>query len=293
LFAPLVLLASAALCDAADKRPIRVLVWDEQQPEQKKAYGDTFLGGTIAAHLSKSEDFKVTSVSLTSPGQGLDAKTLDETDVLIWWGHVKHKDVKPENVEAVAKRVLDGKLRLIALHSAHWSQPFMRLMDERAKLDAPKMIPKAEREGAKLDLEKLLPRPGVKRDGPLSPAVLKEGDVWRLVLPACVFPAWRADGLPSHVKTLLPDHPVAKGLPEKWDIPHTEMYDEPFHVPVPDAVVFEEHWDKGEHFRSGCVWKVGKGAVFYFRPGHETFAVYRQAEPLRVIENAARWLARE
>jgi pimeloyl-ACP methyl ester carboxylesterase len=68
------------------------------------------------------------------------------------------------------------------------------------------------------------------------------------------------------------------------------MYDEPFHVPSPDEVVFEERWDKGEHFRGGCVWQIGKGRVFYFRPGHEIFPVFKQAEPLRVIENAARWL---
>lgn len=48
--------------------------------------------------------------------------------------------------------------------------------------------------------------------------------------------------------------------------------------------------DKGEHFRSGCVWQVGKGRAFYFRPGHETYPVFKQAEPLRVLENAARWL---
>jgi trehalose utilization protein len=68
------------------------------------------------------------------------------------------------------------------------------------------------------------------------------------------------------------------------------MYNEPFHVPPPDEVVFEEKWDKGEHFRSGCVWQVGNGRVFYFRPGHETYPVYQQAEPLRVLENAVRWL---
>ena len=68
------------------------------------------------------------------------------------------------------------------------------------------------------------------------------------------------------------------------------MYGEPFHVPPPDDVVFEEKWDKGERLRSGCVWRVGKGRVFYFRPGHETYPVYKQAEPLRVIENAVRWL---
>ena len=71
------------------------------------------------------------------------------------------------------------------------------------------------------------------------------------------------------------------------------MYNESFHVPTPDAVVFEERWDKGEHFRSGCVWKVGKGTVFYFRPGHETYPVFKQREPLKVMENAARWLGGE
>jgi trehalose utilization protein len=58
-----------------------------------------------------------------------------------------------------------------------------------------------------------------------------------------------------------------------------------------DAVIFEEHWDHGEHFRSGCLWNLGKGKVFYLRPGHEIYPVYKQAFPLKVIENAARWLA--
>jgi trehalose utilization protein len=130
----------------------------------------------------------------------------------------------------------------------------------------------------------------VRIDAPLTPALTHEGAIWRLTLPQCVFPAWRADAAPSHVTTLLPQHPIAADLPAKWDIPQTEMYNEPFHVPPPDAVIFEEHWDLGEHFRSGCLWQVGKGQVFYFRPGHEVYPVYKQAEPLRVIENAVRWL---
>ncbi|MEN9895783.1 MAG: hypothetical protein RIR97_1635, partial [Pseudomonadota bacterium] len=35
----------------------------------------------------------------------------------------------------------------------------------------------------------------------------------------------------------------------------------------------------------------GKGGVFYYRPGHETHAVFKQAENLRVVENATRYLA--
>ena len=237
LLATLALFATAVV-RAADPQPVRVLIWDEQQPKQKQAYGDKFLGETIAA------------------------------------------------------RVREGRLGLIALHSAHWAKPFVRLMQDRAKADALAQVPEAARAAAKWEFLNEAPiGKDVKRDGPLTPALKQDGDVWRLVLPACVFPAYRPDGAPSHMTTLMPQHPIAAGLPAKWDLPQTEMYDEPFHVPKPDAVVFEERWDKGEHFRSGCVWQVGKGRVFYFRPGHETYPVFKQTEPLKVIENAVRWLA--
>lgn len=275
----------------AEERLIRVLVWDEQQPEQKQAYGDKFLGETIAAYLTTQPGLSVKMANLGSPEQGLSEEMLDATDVVVWWGHVKHREVKDELAERVVKRVVDGKLALVALHSAHWAKPFVRLMQERAKTDALKLIPETERATAKLEF--LNDKPlgvGVKRDAPLTPRLEQAGKVWKLTLPACVFPAWRGDGAPSHVTTLLPEHPLARGLPKNWDVVHTEMYDEPFHVPSPDAVVFEEKWDKGERFRSGCLWRVGKGRVFYFRPGHETFAVYHNAQPLQVIQNSVRYL---
>lgn len=273
------------------QKSIHVLVWDEQQPAQKQAYGDNFLGGTIAAHLQKLPGISVESVSIHSPQQGLDQATLDKAQVIIWWGHVQHDKVTPENTEAVVKRVLDGKLSLIALHSAHFANPFMRLMQERAKADALAQIPEAERATAKIDFSAPLVRAQLKPNAPMTPLLEKVDGVWKLTPPGCIFPAWRADGAPSHVTTLLPKHPIAKGLPEKWDIPQTEMYADPFHVPKADATLFEEKWDKGESFRSGLLWKVGKGQVFYFRPGHETFPIYRQAEPLLVLENAVRYLA--
>ena len=33
----------------------------------------------------------------------------------------------------------------------------------------------------------------------------------------------------------------------------------------------------------------GAGRIFYFRPGHESYAVYRQIHCLKVIDNAVRW----
>ena len=288
------LLAVTAVAPAADEpKPIRVLVWDEQQPQQKSAYGDKFLGETIAAHLASRPGLSVKSTSLSAAGQGLDDATLDATDVLVFWSHQRSKDQDDARVEAIVKRVMAGKLSLIALHSAHWSKPFVRLMQERAKADAILQVPEADRATAKWQFTNDKPygivRPGTDR---ITPYIEPSGsNTWMVTLPQCVFPTYRADGAPGHIKVLLPEHPIAKGLPLAWDIPQTEMYGEPFHVPPPDAVVFEEHWDKGEHFRSGSLWKVGKGRVFYFRPGHETFPIYKQAEPLLVLENAVRWLA--
>ena len=274
--------------------PIRVLVWDERQPEQKKAYDGGFLGEAIAKHLAGLPGLAVKSVSLDSPEQGLGEATLAETDVVIFWCHKRPLEQDDARTEALVRRVMAGKTGFVALHSAHWAKPFVRLMQERAKADALAALPEAERATARWEYVNEKPYRVIPRKGaPATPYVQKLGAVWRLTLPQCVFPVYRADGAPSHVATLLPAHPLAAGLPAKWDIPQTEMYGEPFWVPIPDSVVFEEKWDKGEHFRSGALWRVGSGDVFYFRPGHETYPVYKQAENLRVLENAVRWMGAE
>ena len=288
----IVLLLAALVGPIIAAEPIRVLVWDEQQPQQKEGYGEKFLGETIAAHLAKLPGLSVKTAKLDEADQGLSDAALDATDVIIFWCHRRVKDQDDARMEAVVKRVKEGKIGFIGLHSTHWGKPFVRLMQERAKTDAVQALPEAERATAKWNFLNDAPYyKGVGRAARVTPFVEKgEGNVWKLTLPACVFPVYRTDGMPSHVTTLLPQHPIAAGLPSQWDIPQTEMYGEPFHVPPPDEVVFEEKWDKGEHFRSGCVWQVGKGRVFYFRPGHETYGIFQQAETQRVLENAVRWL---
>ena len=288
----IVLLLCSLVSAVFAAEPIRVLVWDEQQPEQKQGYGEKFLGETLAAQLAKLPGLAVKTAKLDETDQGLGDAALEATDVLIFWCHRRVKDQDDARMEAVVKRVMEGKLGFIGLHSAHWAKPFVRLMQERTKADAVKALPAAERATAKWEFLNDAPYyKGVGRAARVTPFVEKgEGNVYKLTLPACVFPVYRNDGMPSHVTTLLPQHPIAAGLPAQWDIPRTEMYGEPFHVPPPDEVVFEEKWDKGEHFRSGCVWQVGKGRVFYFRPGHETYGIFQQAETQRVVENAVRWM---
>jgi trehalose utilization protein len=281
---------------AVEAGPIRVIVWDEQQPAQKKAYKD-FLGNEIAEHLRGKPGLSVQSLRQNDARQGPSDEALEQCDVLIWWGHVRQREVRPEAGRRIVERIKQGKLSLIALHSAHWSTPFIEAMNERAVQDALAKLDPEKRKSAKVLRIAPLSYSAPKRTDPLTPSARERSEDGKVVLevrlPNCCFPAYRADGKPSRIRVLLPKHPIAKDLGEAFTLPHTEMYDEPFHVPPPDEVIFEERWDAGEHFRSGCVWKIGKGRVFYFRPGHETFGVYRRPEPLKVVENAVRWLADE
>ncbi len=102
---------------------------------------------------------------------------------------------------------------------------------------------------------------------------------------------WREMGEKERIWVVEPGHPIAEGLGEYFEIPQTEMYGERFDIPAPDTLVFISWFAGGEVFRSGCCYHRGRGKVFYFRPGHETFPIYYQPEVQRVIKNAVRWAA--
>lgn len=102
---------------------------------------------------------------------------------------------------------------------------------------------------------------------------------------------WREIGEKERIWVVEQGHPIAAGLPEYFEVPHTEMYGERFDIPAPDALVFISWFQGGEVFRSGCCYNRGRGKVFYFRPGHETFPIYFQPEIQKVLTNAVRWAA--
>ena len=296
LFACLLLVAAvvAAAIDARCEEPvpIRVVVWDERQPEQKQAY-DKFLGNAIADGLARLDGIEVRSVGLDDADAGLSPAILDWAEVLVWWSHKRNKDVPLEKAQAIVDKVKNGRLMFVGVHSAHWARPFTMLMDERAREDV-------RRQFADVPADKLVITevPGMRtvpaRDARFTPAT----DVERkpdgtvavtLHLPGCIFPAYRNDGKPSTVKVLDRAHPLAAGLPDVFTLDQTEMYDEPYHVPEPDAIVCEETWEAGERFRSVMAWRVGEGRVAYIRPGHETFPIWKDDRMLRLLENAVRW----
>lgn len=69
----------------------------------------------------------VKTATLEEPEHGLTQEVLDNTDVLFWWGHMRHQDVSDEVVERVFKRVMNG-MGLVVLHSGHGSKIFHKLM---------------------------------------------------------------------------------------------------------------------------------------------------------------------
>lgn len=114
----------------------RVTVWNEYQHELKdpkvaQIYPNG-IHGAIAQHL-RSSRLSVQTATLEQPGQGLTDEVLSQTDVLIWWGHIAHEQVKDEVVDKVQQRVEAG-MGLIVLHSGHYSKVFKRLMGTSGSL---------------------------------------------------------------------------------------------------------------------------------------------------------------
>jgi trehalose utilization protein len=109
---------------------LRVTVWNEYRHElsdsKVAAIYPQGIHGTIATALS-AQGFELRTATLDEPEHGLSQAVLDTTDVLIWWGHRAHSEVRDEIVDRVQQRVLAG-MGLIVLHSGHFSKIFKRLM---------------------------------------------------------------------------------------------------------------------------------------------------------------------
>jgi trehalose utilization protein len=191
---------------------------------------------SVIAQGLREAGMDVRTATLDQPEHGLTDDVLANTDVLTWWGHMAHSEVRDEIVEKVHARVLEG-MGLIVLHSAHYSKIFRKLMGTTCSL------------------------------------------------------RWREADERERIWVLEPGHPITNGLEPYFELPQEEMYGEQFDIPAPDTLVFVSWFQGGEVFRSGCCYHRGRGKIFYFRPGHESYPTYYQAEVRQVIANAAYWAA--
>ncbi len=216
----------------------RITVWNEgrhekSDPEIARIY-PSGIHGAIAQGLRDHGFTSVRTATLDEDEHGLTEEVLSQTDVLFWWGHMAHNDVKDEIVERVYLRVMEG-MGLVVLHSGHVSKIFKKLMGTTCEL------------------------------------------------------RWREIGEKERLWVVNPAHPIAAGLKPYFELAHEEMYGEHFDVPAPEELVFVSWFQGGEVFRSGCGYHRGNGKVFYFRPGHETYPTYYDADVLQVLSNTALW----
>lgn len=114
------------------KKKIRVTIWNEFLHETKnieiaRIYPDG-IHGAIAKHLRRCSGLEVRTATFDQPEHGLSDEVLNNTDVLVWWGHIAHDKVSDFVVEKILRRILFEGMGLIVLHSSHMSKIFRRLM---------------------------------------------------------------------------------------------------------------------------------------------------------------------
>lgn len=117
---------------------INVTVWNEFLHEKtdeavQKVYPDG-IHNAIASFLAKEEGMTVRTATMDQPENGLPADVLDDTDVLVWWGHMGHHFVDDEVVQRVFDRITLEGMGLVVLHSGHGSKIFGKLCGAPAHL---------------------------------------------------------------------------------------------------------------------------------------------------------------
>jgi len=116
----------------------------------------------------------------------------------------------------------------------------------------------------------------------------------KLMGTACSWREYVDDGTSAEIIVKEPNHPICNGV-KTFKLPHIERYGEPFAVPTPESVpldgLYTKPDGKTESARMGLCWTVGKGRVFYFTPGHETYNDYYRPEVRQIFVNAVQWAA--
>ena len=211
------------------------------------------INGAVADALKSLDGWEIVCANIEQPDQGISDDLLKSADVLVWWGHKLHGKVNDDLVKKIVKRVKEDGMGFISLHSAHFAKPFRALMLE--------ITPAANEE------------------------IRKKIGAWG---------AYKVDA--DITITVKDEHPIIKGVAKSFGLGRTERYGEKFMVPEPESVPLECEYKFAdghtERARQGLCWTVGKGKVFYFQTGHETFTHYFEPNVQQILRNAVAWAAK-
>ncbi len=242
--------------------PIRVLVWDEKPPHAPRNIYPASINGAIAEGLRQlgGDEVAVRTANLDEPEQGVGARSLAETDVLIWWGHIRHDQVGDAAVERVAERVQRFGLGFIALHSAHYSRTFRKALGCTGHLKG-----------------------GWREDD--------RPEEVRVCAPQ--------HPIAAGVQDFTLPHEEMYGAPFDVPPPETVVFQSYFPAGeeyFPSGLAWTVGLGIDPRFTSGPGKGVGQGRgigrVFYFRPGHEAVPTYFDQNVRRILYNAVRWTAK-
>ena len=114
---------------------VKVTIYNEFVHEKEmQEVADIYPEGIHTALKKGLEDdeIEVRCVTLETVSE-ITKELLDDTDVLIWWGHMRHNLVPDETANLVKDAVLRG-MGAIFLHSGHHSKPFKLLMGTSCNL---------------------------------------------------------------------------------------------------------------------------------------------------------------
>lgn len=119
---------------------IRVTIWNEFVHEREMNAAGEFIRRyypagihNYLAEVLAADDLEIRTASLEQTECGLPDELLENTDVLVWWSHVRHTDVPDQLAEKITDRVRRG-MGFIPLHSSHLCKPFRQLMGTRCRL---------------------------------------------------------------------------------------------------------------------------------------------------------------